>query len=302
MLVRKIPTYQCMKWLDVTQKCIITLSSIPSRFHQIGPALESLLAQTVKPEKIILYISRSYRRYPDWDGTLPKVPEGVEIRMVDEDYGPATKLLPALKDFKDSGYEILFLDDDHVYPPYLAKHMLKGRRRRPNACVAISGMADYDPLPGTTRQLEYKPRKLRRWRITHLSYQLRLLGLDALGRITGKTYPDPPRRTVLRQGYSDGFEGFYSVMVRPEFFPDEVFDIPDFAKPVDDVWLSGHAMRMGHPAWILGGLFGPCLEPMKQSAHDDETALHSSVFGGNNRDASNAEVARYFQETYGIWL
>ena len=285
----------------MTQKYIITLSSIPSRFHQIGPALESLLTQTVKPEKIILYINRHYSRYPDWDGTLPVVPDGVEIRMVDEDYGPATKLLPALKQFADSGYEILFLDDDHIYPRYLAQKMLKARRRHPNDCLTVSRMDDYAPLPGTERKFTHSPRSVYRWRITHLSYQLHLLGLDVLGRITGKTYEDPPRNTILRSGYADGFEGYYSVMVRPEFFPEEVFDIPSFARPVDDVWLSGHAMRMGHPVWVLRGWFGWCLEPRKLPSHVNETALHKSVFDGSDRDASNLAVVRHFQTTYGIW-
>ncbi|SHJ03296.1 hypothetical protein SAMN05444000_104216 [Shimia gijangensis] len=286
----------------MAEKYIITLSSIPPRFHQIGPVLESLLAQTAKPEKIILYLSRHYGRYPDWDGALPEVPDGVEIRLVDEDYGPATKVIPALKQFATGGYNILFLDDDQIYPRNLARYMLKIRKRRPNDCLAVSRMLDYDPLPGTTRQFQHTPRPVRRWRKTHLGYQLHLLWLETLGRITGKTYQEPPRRVYLRSGYADGFEGFRGVMVRPEFFPPEVFNIPDFARAVDDIWLSGHALRMGHPAWIMGGVFAPCLESKQLPAHEDETALHHNEFHGRDRKTSNHEVVRYFQETYGIWL
>lgn len=287
---------------DVTQRYIISLSSIPSRFHQIGPTLESLLAQTVKAEHVILYVSRSYRREPDWDGTLPEVPEGVEVRISEEDFGPATKLLPALKDFAGQDVEILFLDDDHVYPRHLAENMLRERRRRPLDSLAISPMEDYDPLPGTERRFEHQPRQLRRWRVTHLSFQLHALWIDLTNIFRAVKRPYPPRRAVLRAGYADGFQGYYGVMVRPEFFPQEVFDIPDFARPVDDVWLSGHATRMGHPPWILGGLFGRRLEPVWQDSHSDHTALHHNIFDGVGRDDSNRKVVEYFQKTYGIWL
>ncbi len=88
---------------------VITLSSIPPRFSGLHLTLESLLSQTVRPERVILYLSRHYRRFPDWDGALPEVPEGVEIRLVEEDYGPATKLLPALKEFAGQDVDILFV-------------------------------------------------------------------------------------------------------------------------------------------------------------------------------------------------
>ena len=76
---------------------VITLSTIPPRFAGIGPALRSLVAQRSRPEAVELYIPRSYRRFPDWGGGLPEVPEGVRIVRVDEDLGPATKILPAAR-------------------------------------------------------------------------------------------------------------------------------------------------------------------------------------------------------------
>ena len=106
---------------------VVSLSSVPPRFRDLEPGLRSLLNQTIPPEQVILYLNRHYSRFPDWDGTLPEVPEGVEVRMVDEDYGPATKLLPALEDFAEEDVEILFCDDDQIYPPYLAEELFKAR-------------------------------------------------------------------------------------------------------------------------------------------------------------------------------
>ncbi|MBS8226763.1 hypothetical protein [Vannielia litorea] len=76
-----------------------SLSSIPSRSESLGPALEALVAQDVSVEKVILYIPKVYRRFPDYAGDLPSVPAGVEIRQPEEDFGAASKVLHALRDF-----------------------------------------------------------------------------------------------------------------------------------------------------------------------------------------------------------
>lgn len=280
---------------------IITLSSIPPRFDALSETLDSLLAQTVPAERIILYINDSYLRFPDWDGTLPVVPEGVEIRRVAEHWGPATKVLPALRDFADEDVDILFCDDDQIYAPYLAERMLNERKRRPEVCIGISPMEDYAPPVGQTRRAwDARPRVLRLWKVTNVLHRLQLGLANWRARRTGVFY-EPLRRHVMRSGYADGFEGFMGVLVRPRFFPPEVFDLPDFARPVDDVWLSGHATRAGHPPWILGGFSEPVLMPRSKPAHLDETALHRNDFDGRDRDDSNLEVVRYFQETYGLW-
>jgi glycosyltransferase involved in cell wall biosynthesis len=281
---------------------VITLSSIPPRFSGLDSTLKSLLAQTVKPARVILYLNRHYRRFPDWDGRLPDVPEGVEIRLVDEDFGPATKVLPALREFAGQDMDILFCDDDQIYRPRIAERLLKARAKRPNDCIAINPMADFLPPEGETRRKGFRrPKVLRLWKITHVPFHLRRHWRRLVSWITGRPYADPPRRLIMRAGYADAFEGWTGVLVRPEFFPEEVFDIPDFAWPVDDVWLSGHAARMGHPAWIIGGPGEPFLMPEHKDAHLSETALHNQVFAGSARDESNNTAVRYFQETYGIW-
>ncbi|TCL08214.1 hypothetical protein BXY66_0247 [Shimia isoporae] len=284
----------------MAQTYIISLSSIPPRFGQLGATLESLLAQSVPAERVILYLSRQYQRFPQWDGELPEVPDGVEIRLVDEDYGPATKILPAVRDFAGGDVEILFCDDDQVYPKHLARQLLKERARRPNDVVSVSGMSTYPAMDGERRSIP-RPQRLRLWRTTNLRWQFVRLWRRAKSRYFGVEYVQPTCRLTLRKGYADGLEGFMGVMVRPEFFPPEVFEIPEFAWSVDDVWLSGHLARSGHKIWITGGLFDPVLTPLRKPSHLDETALNQNVVGGWERDAANLETVRFFQRTYGIW-
>lgn len=284
----------------MTRPYIISLSSIPPRFGQLRSTLNSLLAQTVKAEQVVLYISKNYRRFPDWDGVLPDVPEGVEVRLVAEDFGPASMLLPAVRDFAGRDVEILFCDDDQVYRPHLAEWLLKERARRPNDVVCISGMQTYPALDGERQNLRL-PRRRFLWRTTNLRWQARRFWRRLKARLGGANYEQPPARVTLQKGYADGFEGYMGVMLDPAFVPPEAFDIPDFAWSVDDVWLSGHVTRNGHGIWVTGGLFDRMLTPMRKPSHLDDTALNQNAIGGLGRDAANLETVRYFQRTYGIW-
>ncbi|WP_152926516.1 glycosyltransferase family 2 protein [Shimia sp. SK013] len=245
-------------------------------------------------------MSRQYRRFPEWDGTPPDVPDGVEVRWVEEDFGPATKVLPAVRDFQGAGVDILFCDDDQVYRPILAERLLAARARRPNDVVAISGMQTYPAKSGARVSLRL-PRRRFLWRTTNPRWQARRLWARALDRLGCAPYVQPPCRVTLRTGYADGFEGFMGVMVSPSFFPEEVFDIPDFAWPVDDVWLSGHVTRKGHGIWVIGGLFEPMLTPIRKPSHLDHTALNQNAIGGVGRNDANLETIRFFQATYDIW-
>ncbi len=284
----------------MAQPYIISLSSIPPRFDQLGSTLESLLAQTVPAQQVVLYLAKEYRRFPDWDGRLPEVPVGVDVRVVEEDFGPATKVLPAVREFAGQGVELLFCDDDQIYRPHLAECLLRERALRPDDAVCVSGMTRYSGLEGQRRN-ERKPRRRFLWRTTNPRWQARRFWRRLQSRFGGADYVQPPARVTLRKGYADGFEGYMGVMLKPEFFPEEVFDITDFAWAVDDVWLSGHVTRNGHGIWVAGGLMDPMITPVRKPSHLDDTALNQTAIGGVKRDDANLETVRYFQRTYGIW-
>lgn len=95
---------------------IISLTSIPPRFAGLGPVLEALLAQGA--DETHLAIPERYIRFPNWDGDLPKHPQGITVLRC-PDFGPATKLIPALQSYADA--TILYCDDDALYGPGWAK-------------------------------------------------------------------------------------------------------------------------------------------------------------------------------------
>ncbi len=198
---------------------------------------------------MIVYLPKAYARFPDWDGALPIVPDGVEIRLVDKDYGPATKLLPALKEFGPE-QEILFCDDDMDYPENWAEGFLAQRRRQPEACIALCSESVLEPVV-RKRQNVLRPRAWCLWSEFDMEQNARLL-IDSIGRrFLGWPQRFVGRRRCIFAGYIEIFMGFGGVLVRPEFFDEDVFDIPPQLQTVDDYWLSGVAAKNGHPAWMI---------------------------------------------------
>lgn len=275
---------------------IISLSSIPPRFAELGPTLDSLLGQTADVDHILLYIPMAYRRFPDWDGQLPEVPEGVEIRRADDDFGPGTKVLAAARDFRGVDCEILFCDDDRRYHRRMAEQFLRARQIRKGCCIANLGFQVSEVAQSSTER-PFLPQVQRSWRITDLDFQLRYLLREIRAGRHWRGVDAPWRRVYKKSGFVDVFEGCGGAMVRPEFFDDATFDIPPVLWTVDDVWLSGSMARMGIPIWLRGNQFPPDETKAKEHA-----PLVKSIVDGADRQTANAQAIRYFQETYGIWL
>ncbi len=274
---------------------VITLSTIPPRFAGIGPALRSLVAQRSRPEAVELYIPRSYRRFPDWGGGLPEVPEGVRIVRVDEDLGPATKILPAARAWRGTGVELIYLDDDRIYDPTMAQTCLALRKRHPGTALCGAGFSLAErygyavsdgPQPRAVKAAD--PRQ-------QAGFQLRKLWLTLNAR--GKVTRAPYWRRFDRSGYVDIAEGLGGVMVQPEFFDDAAFAIPPILWTVDDIWLSGTLARRGIPIWVDCRLRK--IRTMIDVSLTDP--LYKLVVEGVGRLEADRACIEHMRRTYGIW-
>ena len=99
-----------------------------------------------------------------------------------------------------------------------------------------------------------------------------------------------------RSGYVDVFEGYAGVLVQPQMFDDEFYDIPPVLWGVDDVWLSGMVTRRGIPIWLQGQLHDP-----RQAESERHAPLAKSVIDGDDRSTANREGVLYFRQSHGIW-
>lgn len=273
---------------------LISLTSIPPRFDKLEPGLASLLAQTAQVDEIRLVIPRRYRRFPDWDGTLPRVPKGIRITRTDEDLGPATKILPTALDLADTPEaRILFCDDDRYYRPGWAARLFAESDARPDTAISgfVKGMQTYglQIAPGTIPEPRARLRP-RRWSPRHrLHLALHRLSLGLVPR-------DRRWRPIISAGHGELFFGFAGLVVRPPFFTPEDARIPPVGFAVDDIWLSGCLARKGIPLWAPAGMLTPWL-----TEANDAEPLYAATFDGEDRAALDLGCIRHLQEHYGIW-
>lgn len=99
-----------------TTRFVVSLTTMPGDVEHLDEVLMSLSNQTVKPAAIYVNLPQKNRRtgapyvIPDW---LRKFPN-VQILQPATDYGPMTKLYPALEKETDPETVIISVDDDKV--------------------------------------------------------------------------------------------------------------------------------------------------------------------------------------------
>lgn len=266
----------------MTRPTIITLSTIPPRFSLLAPTLKSLLSQSLKPKEIRLYIPERYRRFPDWDGSLPAIPNGISIHRCAEDLGPATKVLPAARDLQGQDVDILFCDDDKIYDRHWHRRFKMESAAKPNHCIVGVGET-FPDIADSGRPADRLPRG--RWKQKDRRYRMKRIASLFLHK------PD-----LGSPGYVDQISGFAGVLVRPEWFDKPFYDIPDIMWTVDDPWLSGHLERRGIPIWNIGR---KCRYAESEGTSVD--ALLNHVEAGHGRVHADLIVIDHFREKYGIW-
>lgn len=94
---------------------IVSFTTLPNRMGFLKDVLTSITSkQTLRPDKVVLYITKDdFKDKPESIKNLEKEFDTFECRLIDENYGVATKLIPALKDFPNN--IIVNIDDDIEY-------------------------------------------------------------------------------------------------------------------------------------------------------------------------------------------
>lgn len=135
---------------------IVSLTSFPERLDEIHYCIFSLLSQTLKPHKVILWLAES--QFPNGEDDLPKTlldfkEHGLSIEWC-RDIRSYKKLIPALQRYPD--YYIVTADDDIFYPKNWLEEIWKAHEEYPNEIIAsrlrkvkFNGglLASYDDWP-----------------------------------------------------------------------------------------------------------------------------------------------------------
>ena len=101
---------------DRNPQLIVSLTSFPQRMNDIHYCLHSLLCQTLKPNKLILWLAEE--QFPNKEKDLPKKVLELKQRGLSIEWCKDTKsykkLIPALKKYPD---DIIVTADDDIYYP-----------------------------------------------------------------------------------------------------------------------------------------------------------------------------------------
>lgn len=114
---------------------IVSLTTYPKRFDVVFLTIESLLNQTIKPDKIILWLSR---KEIDEDSVPKKIKKlqnrGLTIKFTSTNLKSYEKLIYAIDTYKNS--LIITIDDDTIYPRYFIAELLNTYKKYPNCIIA----------------------------------------------------------------------------------------------------------------------------------------------------------------------
>jgi hypothetical protein len=128
-------------------RIVIGFTTIPSRCDKLEETLVSLASQTMKPDAIYISVSKESRKekkpYPIKElSKLVKriLPVGVgRVIVLEEDYGPLTKLMGPLMQESDPNTFIITVDDDQKYGERLVETLVRGAQQFPNSAVCLCG-------------------------------------------------------------------------------------------------------------------------------------------------------------------
>ncbi len=268
---------------------IITLTTIPPRLPNLLRKLASLERQSVKADHVEIYIPRKYRRFPVVDFQLPKLPSWASIVRVEEDLGPATKILPAAKKWRGEDVDLLLCDDDRIEDPQWLSRFALARQERPKDIICEVAWNVHERF-GWTHETQDLPRaKLAENRGRTLDYKLKKL-------LTLGLY-QPPFQMYETSGYSDIFMGVHGALVPPKAFHEDAWTIPDIVWTVDDVWLSGMAKANGYGVWV-----NAAIRPIyRDGKFDKVAALKNFVEQGIDRSGADRMCVDMLRKQYGIW-
>jgi hypothetical protein len=117
--------------VDDKSDIIVSLTSFPDRIDTVWMTVMSLLHQTIKPRKIILWLAEE--QFPEKEDDIPpsllKLKEyGLSICFC-EDLKPHKKYYYSMLEYPE--YKIITVDDDVLYPEFLIEELNNTERKYP---------------------------------------------------------------------------------------------------------------------------------------------------------------------------
>jgi len=242
-------------------KIIVSLTTWPARINTVHIAIKSILEQTYKPDKVLLYLAKS--QFPELDSGLPESlkkmrDQGLEIRWCDEDLKSHKKYYYAMRDYPED--IIITVDDDLIYESHMVEKLLKSYKSHPYAVSAMrTHLMKFD---GVGNVLPYKEWVMEQRKVVGIP-SMRLFATSGAGTL----YP-------------------------PHCMSKELFNKEILAKlclKADDIWLKIMQVMANTPVVLVTD---KCW--LKYVPDTQDVALYKSNGGQGQNDVQIQNVLNYY--------
>src|ERR1035437_9916865 len=151
LLTHKNKKYSLKDSANNKDRIIVSITSFPSRINRLWLVIETLLRQSQKPDKIILWLSLD--QFPSLNSLpinlLNLLKRGLEIQLKEDDFRSHKKYYYAINEYRND--VIITVDDDVFYHKELIENLVNIYHKFPkcvccNYCTEIE-VADKEIKP-----------------------------------------------------------------------------------------------------------------------------------------------------------
>lgn len=246
------------------EEVIVSLTSHPGRIRTVATCIESLLNQSVRPTKILLWLSTD--QFPRKEADLPrnllklKKRPVFEIRWVEDDLAPHKKYFYAMQEYPE--LPVIITDDDVIYEKKMIEKLMNSYRAFPDCVSCMRANLITFKTNGALRSYDG-------W---IMDYRILL---------------DIPSYQLMPTGVG-------GVLYPPHSIPVSAFDtgaIKNTCLYADDLWLKFFAVYNGYRTVVPRDFSG-----YKEIPGTQETALWKVNVHKNNNDVAADKILFYFSQ------
>lgn len=243
------------------KEILVSLTSYPTRFSSVIYAIKSMLVQTIKPDRIILYLDDNCSdiQLPEGLLSLERI-YGIEIEYRPVNMKPHKKYYYAIKENPEA--YVITVDDDIIYPRNLIEELISTETRFPGCVIATRAHKVLFDNQGAI--LPYNDWE---WE-SSMEYQ--------------------PTKTLVATGAG-------GILYPPHCMSNEVFDIDTFMQLTpnnDDLWLKFIQIKSGVSVVACDQSVRKARIPMTES---EKGSLNSRNVHANMNDIYVKQLMDYFK-------
>ena len=238
-------------------KIIVSLTSYPKRMEFMPRIITALNGQTVKPDKIVLYLAEEeFIDCKDMVDETYYMNNNTIVKWVSDNYGPYKKFIYAFQEFKND--IVVTVDDDVEYATTMLEDLLAGAEKFPDAVIARRARLITSTDTGDIEDYE-------NWHTI----------VEEVG-----LFADMPRFDLIAIGMG-------GILYHPDQFPDEFFRADLFNEICpdgDDLWLKLYQGLSNIPVVLVA-----CKDKDFEIKEISRNGLYQSrnKYGGNEKSINN---------------